>query len=165
MERQNPKTVILAVGVVIMLIGGCGGQEGGQEQDRSQSDMIKRERLITAENKRLTREIEKQREQLAKRRTEAKITEEDIKLREELKVKVKQLEEELEKIKRTKGFKNQEEKKAMAETIRDLSGNALRDFEEITKLREENEKLKAEITELKKELETHMEPTPPPHTD
>ena len=47
MKRQNQKAVILAVGVVIVLIGGCGGQE--QEQDMSKSEMIKRERLIAAE--------------------------------------------------------------------------------------------------------------------
>ena len=53
----------------------------------------------------------------------------------------------------------------MQKNIEELSENAIKDLEEIAKLREENENLKAEITELKKELETHKGPAPPPHTD
>jgi predicted nucleic acid-binding Zn-ribbon protein len=169
MERQNQKTVILTVGIVIMLIGGCGGQEQNiSQQDMSKSDMIKRERLITAENKRLTREIEKQREQLAKRLPEENAIEENKKLRqtiEKLNAQVERLEGEVKELKGTKKYKKLKEVMTMEETIRDLSVNALKDFEEITKLREENGNLQTEIAELKKELETHREPTPPPHTD
>jgi uncharacterized coiled-coil DUF342 family protein len=165
MGRQNQKTVILTVGIIIMLIGGCGGQE---QEDLSKSDMIKRERLMAAENKRLTREIEKQKEQLAKRLPEENAIEENKKLRqtiEKLNAQVKRLEEEVKELKGTKKYKKLEEVMEMEKTIRDLSGNALKDFEEITKLREENGNLQTEIAELKKELETHKEPAPPPHTD
>jgi chromosome segregation ATPase len=178
------------VGVVIILIAGCGGQ------DTSKSE-IKRGRLIaakiTAENRQLKKqseqlkkELENQKELLARRLQEKKAseehlqksgedrmknllkaaTEENSKLRqttEELKAQVKQLEEELEKIKGSKKFK--EWGKETQKNIQELSENAIRDFEEIAKLREENENLKTEITELKKELETRKGPTPLPHTD
>jgi cell division protein FtsB len=166
MKKPVHKAVILIVGVVIILIAGCGGQ------DISKSE-IKRGRLIAAENRQLKKqseqlmkELENQKELLAKRLPEEKATEENTKLRqtiEKLKARVKQLEEEIEKLKSSKRFKELEEE--TQKSIEDISENALRDFEEIAKLREENENLKAGITELKKELEMRKGPTPLPHTD
>jgi hypothetical protein len=77
MKKQNRKAVILTVGVVIMLIGGC----GGQEQDISKSDMIKRGRLMAAENRQLIKQSEqlkKEKELLAKRLQEKNASEEHL---------------------------------------------------------------------------------------
>jgi putative protein kinase ArgK-like GTPase of G3E family len=162
MKRAVNKAFVLTVGVVIILIAGCGGGDTSSE--------IKRGRLIVAktaaENKqlgkqveKLEKELEKQKELLAKCLPEEKATEENAKLRqtnEELKDEIKQLEKELEKMRGSKKYKELEKEKA--ETF-------LRDLEEIAKVREENENLKTKIMELKKELETHKGPTPLPHTD
>ena len=152
MKRPVYKTVILTVGVVIILIAGCGGG------DTSKSE-TKRGRLIAAENRRLKKQVEKlekelenQKEQFAKRLSEENLTAENRKLQrtnEELNAQVKQLEEELAKLKDSKKFKEWE--KEVAET-------SLRTLEEIGRLREENEK-------LKKELEIPKGPTPLPHAE
>jgi putative protein kinase ArgK-like GTPase of G3E family len=182
MKRQNQKAVILAVGVVIMLIGGCGGEDASKSE-------VKRGRLISAkiavENKQLKKGLERcekeleeqkellakclqeQKESLARCLQEKKDSEEQLQKSsaqtiEGLKAKVKQLEEEINNLKDSKKFKEWEETQ---KSIKDLSEIVIRDLEEIAKLQEENENLKTEITELKKELETHKGPTPLPHTD
>jgi len=166
MRKPVYKAVILTVGVVIILIAGCSGQ------DISKSE-IKRGRLTAAENKQLKKqleqlrgELEKQKELFAKRLPEEKATEENTKLRqtiEKLKARVKQLEEEIEKLKSSKRFKELEEE--TQKSVDSLVESTFKDLEEIEKLHEENENLKTEITELKKELEIHKGPTPLPHTD
>jgi chromosome segregation ATPase len=224
MKRPVYKAVILAVGVVILLIAGC----GGQEQDVSKSETIKRERLIAAENRQLRKQSEqlkKEKELLAKRLQEEKAseehlrksgeermqnllkaaTEENSKLRQtieglkvqarqleeelkkikgskkselkaateensklsqtikELKVRAKQLEGELEKLRDSEKFKKWQEE--TQKSIEELSEKAFKDFKEIAKLQEENENLKTEIMELKKELETYKGTTPLQQTE
>jgi len=165
MKRPVHKAVILTVGVVIVLIAGC------SEQDASKSE-VRKSRLIATQLKKqseqLGKEVEEQKELLAKCLQEKKASEEQLQKSgdqtiERLNAQVKQLEEELEALKGSKRFKEWE--KEIQKSIKDLSENAIRDLEEITKLREENEKLKTEIMELKKELEMHKGPTPLPHTD
>ena len=147
MERQNPRAIILAVGITIMLIGGCGSQE--QNQDMSKSEMIKRERLMTAENKRLAKELEKQKELLAKNIEDKKTSEEQLQkslrtMREEnsklsqtikeLKIQAGHLEGEFEQIKWSK----ETELRAAAE--------------ENSKLSQTNERLEIQVRQLKEEV-------------
>jgi len=66
-----------------------------------------------------------------------------------------------------------QEKKTLGEKIKievkgdieELAENALKDFEEIARLREENERLKVEIAKLRRELEMHKGPAPLPQAD
>ncbi len=58
-----------------------------------------------------------------------------------------------------------EEKMKIEGDIEELAENALKDFEGIVRLREENERFKVEVAELRKELEMHKGPTPLPHTN
>jgi DNA repair exonuclease SbcCD ATPase subunit len=177
MKRAVYNVVILTADVVIMLIGGCGGE------DTSKSE-IKRDRLIAAENRQLKKqleqfggELEKQKKLLAKSVEEKKTSEERLRKDHERKLKtaaiehkilhqtierleaqVKQLEERIAELQDSTGLKKREEERQ--KEINDLIESSFRDFEEIVKLSEENEKLQAEIAGLKKGLETHKGPTP-----
>jgi len=184
MKKAVQKISVLAVGVVIMLIAGCG------EQSPSNT---RRSRLIAYENRQLKeqleqlgREIEEQKILLAKCLQEKEaseeqlqksgkaqmenllrsVTKENSKLHqtvERLKAQVEQLKEELEKLRGSEILKEWEEE--IQKSIKGLTENVIRDIEEIAKLREENTKLKMKIVELEKELEMHKGPTPLPHTD
>jgi len=123
MRKPVQKAIVLAVGiVVIMLIAGC--------EEESQSN-TKKSRLIAAENIRLKKEIEKQKELLEKCLQEKKapeemspegaqdltqfLLEESVKLNEEneklkaeivqLEARIKQLKTELEELKKPEGPK------------------------------------------------------------
>lgn len=88
------------------------------------------------------------------RKNERTAAEENLKLNrtiEELRANVKQLEEELENLKSEEKFKKWQEE--TQKSIDDLTASTVKDLDEIVRLSEENENLKAEITELKKELE------------
>jgi DNA anti-recombination protein RmuC len=186
MKKTVYKAVILTVSVIIILFAGC---EAG---NTSQSE-IKRGRLIASENRqlkkqieKLEKELEKQKELLAKTLNEKKASEEQLQKSNEeqmkklktatdeniilrqtnynLNTQIKQLEEELGKLKDSEKFKKWQEE--TQKSIDEMAEGAFKDMEEIGKLQEENEKLKAEITELKKELETHEEePTSSPSTN
>ena len=148
MKRQNQKAVILTVGVVIMLIAGC------SEQNISKSE-IRKSRLIAVENKRLGREIEKQKELLAKCLEEKKALEEQ--LQKSGKGRMIDLLEAVTK-ENSKLHQTIERLKAQVEQPEKLS-------DENKKLKTEIGRLKMEIIGLKKELEMHKGPTPLPHTD
>ena len=78
MRKQVYKAVILTVGVVIILIAGCSGQDTSRTE-------VKRGRLTAAENKQLKKqleqlgkELEKQKELFAKCLQEQKDSEEQL---------------------------------------------------------------------------------------
>ncbi|MDD5326908.1 MAG: hypothetical protein PHY02_03725 [Phycisphaerae bacterium] len=149
------KTFILTAGVII-LIAGCGGQ------DTSNSE-TNRWRLIAVENtqlkkqsEQLGKELKEQKELFAKSSEITKkqlkaVTEENSILRqtaEMLEGQIKQLEEELETLMDSEKFKKWQEE--TQKSFDDVAKNSVRNLEKIAELQEENEKLKAEITELKK---------------
>jgi len=160
------KAVILTAGVII-LIAGCGGQDTSKPETNKW-------RLIAAENTQLKKqseqlkgELEKQKKLLAKSSEERKVSEEQLRkdaenqlktateenstLRqttERLENQVKQLEEELETFTNSKKYKKWEEE--TQKSFNDMAESAVKGLEKIAELQEENEKLKAEITELKK---------------
>ena len=139
MKRQNQKAVILTVGVVIMLIAGC------SEQNISKSE-IRKSRLIAVENKRLGREIEKQKELLAKCLEEKKALEEQ--LQKSGKGRMIDLLEAV-----------TEKNLKLHQTIKKLKAQ-VEQLEESEKLSDENKKLKMEISLLEariKQLETELQ--------
>lgn len=147
MKKSICKTAILTFGVVITLIAGCG------EQEVSKSE-IKRGRLIAAENRRLKKEIDKLNKQLEKCLKEEKAAKDSGRLQ----AKIKQLEEQVEELKELKGITELEEE--MQKNVDAMLEGTIKNVDEIKKLNEENEKLRAEIIKLKKELEVRNGPAP-----
>ena len=126
MKEPARKALVMAIGVAVMLIAGCGEKE---------PPSVKKSRTIAAENIELRRqldsrgkEIEKLREQHGK----------EIKKREKL---LAECQREIETWKK----KSKQNIRRQAKSVGD------RLMEEIEKLRGENEKLKAQIEELQKE--------------
>ncbi len=126
MKKPARKALVMAIGVAVMLIAGCGEKE---------PPSVKKSRTIAAENIELRKqldnrgkEVEKLREQHGK----------EIKTQEKLLV---ECQREIETWKK----KSKQNIRRQAKSVGD------RLMEEIEKLRGENEKLKAQIEELQKE--------------
>ncbi len=122
MKGPAQRVFVLAVCiVVIMLIAGC---EEGNLSNAKKSGLIADENMqLKKDLEQCNREIEKQKELLAKCLQQKESSQEQ-----------------------------------MQKIIEDLSGDTLSDFEEIMKLREENEKLKAQIEQLHHELDLRPKP-------
>ncbi len=123
MKKIVRKIFVLAVGVVVMPIAGCGQQE---------PPSVKKSRLIAVENMRLTKELE-QRSKEIERLTE--LHNKESKKQEKLLAKCQE-EKESWKQKARQNVKNQV--KGVFDAV----------MEQNVKLRDENEKLKAQIEKL-----------------
>ncbi len=123
MKRAARKIFVLAVGVVVMSIAGCGQQE---------PPSVKKSRLIAVENMRLTKELE-QRSKEIERLTE--LHNKESKKQEKLLAECVQ-EKESWKQKARQNVRNQ---------VKDVFDAVM---EQNVKLREENEKLKAQIEKI-----------------
>ena len=129
MKRRAWKTFVLAAGtVVIMLIAGC---------EKENAPDTKRSRLIAAENMRLKEEL-KQRDTEIERLKE--LHNKEIKKQEKL----------LEKCLQEKNTWKEKAQQNIEEQVDKVLAGVM---EEYTKLREENKGLKAQIEQLKAELE------------
>jgi Na+/phosphate symporter len=126
MKESARKAFVLAAGVVVMLIAGCGGQE---------PPSVKRSRVIAAENMELTKELERRGEEIEKLKEQH---DKEIKEQETLLAECQQEKETLKK-------KSQQNVRSQVKGVLDTV------VEQNAKLREENEKLKAQIKELQKE--------------
>jgi hypothetical protein len=153
MKNIFQKTIILAIAIAAsILTSGCNEQNLSNE---------KKCRLIAYENKQLTEQIEKQEQFYSKEVKEQK------QLNEEQLEKQKQLyEKEIAKQKKLFDKEIKQQKKLVAdclqrkppderllEEIENLMDSARRDIELTAELREENEKLKVQISQLKEQLE------------
>ena len=127
MKRPDLKVIVLIVGIALMLIGGCGGQ--------NEPPSVKKSRTIAAENIELrkqlaqsSKEIEKLKEQHGKEIDEQKkLLQTCLQEKEDLKEKSRQ------------NIRSQV--KGVLDTV----------LEQNKKLREENNKLKAQIENLQKQ--------------
>ena len=129
MKRRAWKTLVLAVGIVVMLIAGC-------DEEQNLPDM-KRNRLIAAENMRLTKELERR--------------DKEIKKQKELHNKKNEQQQTL--LEKCLKEKNAWKEKAQQNIQEQVDKVLVAVMEQNAKLREENESLKAQIEKLKTELE------------
>ncbi|MHC4509653.1 MAG: hypothetical protein ACYTAO_11950 [Planctomycetota bacterium] len=126
MKGPAQKIFVLVVGVAVMLIGGCGGQE---------PPSVKKSRAIAAENIELRKQLEQRGEEIEK-----------LKARHGEEVKKQQnLLEKCEQEKQTWKTKAQQNIREQVKGVLDAV------VEENVRLREENQALKAQIEELQKE--------------
>ena len=123
MKRSALKMFVLTVCVVVMLIAGCGNQE---------QPVVKKSRLIAVENMRLKKELE-QRSREIERLNE--LHNKESKKQEKLLAKCVQ-------------EKESWKKKARQNVRNQVKGVVDAVMEQNVKLREENEKLKAQIEKL-----------------
>jgi len=126
----------MIIKIIFLTVVGIAFVAGCEEE--SQMD-TRRSRLIVNENTQLKKDLESCQEEIEKHKV---------------------LFEQCEQAK-----KALEEKIKVEGDIEELAENALKDFEGIVRLREENERFKVEVAELRKELEMHKGPTPLPHTN
>ncbi len=125
MERVIRKIFVLAVGIVVMSIAGCGQQE---------PPSVKKSRLIAVENMQLKRELEQRNREIEKLK---ELHNREIKKQEEL----------LAKCVREKDSWKQKARQNVRNQVKGVFDAAM---EQNAKLRKENEKLKAEIEKLQK---------------
>ena len=125
MKRAARKIFVLAVGVVVMSIAGCGNQE---------PPSVKKSRLIAVENMRLTKELERRDKEIESIK---ELHNKEIKKQEKLLAKC--LEE-----------KESWKQKARQNVRNQVKGVFDAVMEQNAKLREENEKLKAQIEKLQR---------------
>ena len=123
MKRPATKIFVLTVCVVVMLIAGCGNQK---------PPSVKKSRLIAVENMRLTKELEQRNREIESIK---ELHNKEIKKQEKLLAKCVQEKE---------GWK----KKARQNVRNQVKGVLDAVMEQNVKLREENEKLKAQIEKL-----------------
>jgi hypothetical protein len=126
MRESARKAFVLAAGVAVVLIAGCGGRE---------PPSVKKSRAIAAENMELRKELERRGEEIEKLKEQH---DKEIKEQEKLLAECQQ-EKESWKEKSRQNVRSQV--KGVLDTV----------MEQNAKLREENEKLKAQIKELQKE--------------
>jgi len=123
MKRAARKIFVLAVGVVVMLIVGCGEQA---------PPSVKKSRLIAVENMQLRRELEQCNREVEKL---IELHNREIKKQEEL----------LEKYVREKESWKQKARQNVRNQVKGVFDAVM---EQNAKLRDENEKLKAQIEKL-----------------
>lgn len=128
MKEPARKAFILVVGVAVMLIAGCG---------QGETPSVKKSRTIAAENMALKKQLKQRSSEIEKLK---ELHDRKIKEQQKLLAKYQQENETL-KQKSQRNIRNQV--KGVLDTV----------IEENAKLREENEKLKAQIKELEKEPE------------
>ncbi|MHC4558538.1 MAG: hypothetical protein ACYTFW_08930 [Planctomycetota bacterium] len=126
MKGPVRKALVLLVGVAVMLIAGCGQQE---------PPSVKKSRAIAAENIELQKQLKQRGKEIEKLN---ELNDEKMKEQQKLLAKCQQ-EKETWKEKSQQNVRNQV--KGVLDTV----------MEENAKLRQENEKLKAQIKELQKE--------------
>jgi DNA repair exonuclease SbcCD ATPase subunit len=134
MKRPAQKAFVLAVGIVVItLIAGC-----DEEQNLSSTkSAVKKHQLIAAENMRLTKELERR--------------DKEIKRQKELhNNKIEQQQELLEKCLQEKNAWKKSAQQNIQEQVDKVLAGVM---EELVKLRDENNGLKAQIEQLKAELE------------
>jgi len=124
MKKLASKMFVLTVCVVVMSIAGCGEQE---------PPGVKKSRLIAVENMQLTRELEQRSKEIERLK---ELHSKEIKKQEKLLAECVQ-------------EKESWKKKARQNVRNQVKGVVDAVMEQNTKLREENEKLKAQIKELK----------------
>jgi DNA repair exonuclease SbcCD ATPase subunit len=127
MKGPARKAFVLVIGATVMLIGGCGGQQ--------EPPNVKKSRVIAAENMELRKQLEQRSKEIE---TLKERNSEEIKKQEELLAACQQEKETW--------------KKKAQQNIRDQVKGVLDPvMEEISKLREENKRLQAQIEELQKQ--------------
>ena len=126
MKESARKALVMAIGVAVMLIAGCGEKE---------PPSVKKSRTIAAENIELRKQLDNRSKEIERLREQH---DKGIKKQEEL---LAECQREIETWKK----KSKQNIRRQAESVVD------RLMEEIAKLRGENEKLKAQIEELQKE--------------
>ncbi len=126
MKEPARKALVMAIGVAVILIAGCGEKE---------PPSVKKSRTIAAENIELRKQLDNRSKDIEKLREQH---DKEIKKQEKL---LAECQQEIETWKK----KSKQNIRRQAKSVGD------RLMEEIEKLRGENEKLKAQIEELQKE--------------